>query len=184
MLEMTVGHLLRGEADKTEVLLGKRDAKTLFAKNIWNGPGGKFEGKEKVLICLARELREEIGVEIDPSSTLHFATVEYHEPYKREFLLTRKVYFFNIRKWEGEPCAMPGQGLSEVDWYPLKDLPYSLMYPDSVLWLPTAILTRYKRILKGNVFYESMDPMKVKRYNFDFEERSKETKIKRSRTKV
>ena len=63
----------------------KRGGKILIARRdsgpragLWEFPGGKVEKDESLEACLAREIREELGLEI--SVNRHFMTVEHRYP--------------------------------------------------------------------------------------------------------
>lgn len=63
--------------DKGRYLIQKRPAKGLLA-DLWEFPGGKIEAKELPQKALAREIKEELGVELDSAAHLfdvkHFYT--------------------------------------------------------------------------------------------------------------
>ncbi len=80
--------------DAIEVSAGLvfRDGKLLITQRyadahlggLWEFPGGKREGDESFEACLARELREELGIEIAVRELVE--TVEHEYPEKRVLL--------------------------------------------------------------------------------------------------
>ena len=83
--------------------------------------GGKVEQGESPQLALAREIREELGVEIRADNLL--LTVEHEYDTK---LVT--LYLFQCALLKGMPRALEGQ---EIRWIKLADLPnYSFPPPD------------------------------------------------------
>lgn len=88
------------------VLLTQRPEGKSMA-GLWEFPGGKIEAGELPVAALAREMREELGIEIcEPCSTpLTFVSHVY-----ADFHLLMLLYV--CRKWEGVPTPLEGQKLS------------------------------------------------------------------------
>ncbi len=90
----------------------RRDGQVLIAQRPpgkhlaggWEFPGGKLEPQESRAAGLARELREELGIEIQDPTPLMSIRHEY--PYG-EVLLDMWV----VRRYEGEPEGRDGQAL-------------------------------------------------------------------------
>ncbi|MBD1432321.1 (deoxy)nucleoside triphosphate pyrophosphohydrolase [Sphingobacterium sp. DN00404] len=80
----------------------------------WEFPGGKIEGEESKEECLKREIKEELGLEIEVGSTL--THVEHHYP---EFSLY--LYPF-ICRWTGGSLAIAEH--AQAIWVPHDDLRY------------------------------------------------------------
>ncbi|HXF47748.1 MAG TPA: NUDIX domain-containing protein [Burkholderiaceae bacterium] len=97
---VAVGVLLR---DDGSVLLADRPAGKPYA-GYWEFPGGKIESGESVTQALARELREELGVEIDTPAP--WVTFEYDYPHARV-----RLHFARVYRWRGAPHAREGQRL-------------------------------------------------------------------------
>ena len=83
---------------------------------LWEFPGGKIDSGEAPHEALARELDEELGVEIVVDEPLTFAVHE--EPGLRILLL-----FYNARIISGVPRGHEGQ---KVEWVVAADL---MSYP-------------------------------------------------------
>lgn len=74
---------------------------------LWEFPGGKVEAAENAEEALARELREELGVEVQVGEPLTFA---WHRDEEREILLL----FYRAVLASGLPRGREGQ---EVGWF-------------------------------------------------------------------
>ena len=91
-----------------------RDGRLLLARRLeedplagfWELPGGKVEAGETPEAALAREWREELGVEVESASSWTFAS---GAPNGRH--VTLLVYL--IRALQGEPTPV---GVAEVRW--------------------------------------------------------------------
>ncbi len=99
------------------VLIARRPADKDMA-GLWEFPGGKVdpgEGPEQTLI---RELKEELGIEVQDAclAPLTFASHRYEA-----FQLLMPLWI--CRKWEGEPKALEGQELAWVRPNRLRDYP-------------------------------------------------------------
>lgn len=101
------------------VLLSKRpDHKHQGGR--WEFPGGKLEPGESPEAALARELREELDVEL--SGCRPFMTIEHAYPDLRV-----RLYFREVSAWQGTARGMEGQA---VAWYEPEALA-SLEFPEA-----------------------------------------------------
>jgi len=85
-------------------LLGRRPESKVYA-GYWEFPGGKVEPGEPVRDALAREIREELGVEI----------VRAHPWITRVFVYphaTVRLHFHRVLAWRGEPRALEHQAIA------------------------------------------------------------------------
>lgn len=87
-----------------QVLLAERPAGKSW-EGWWEFPGGKIESDETPYHALVRELREELGVEVEKAYPWLLRRFEYPD---------RKVelHFFIVREWQYEPRGCEGQQLS------------------------------------------------------------------------
>ena len=92
-------------------------------KDWWEFPGGKIEANETPEQALAREIREELAVEI--SVDKYLTTVEYDYP---EFHLSMACYWCSVK--EGHLTLLEHEA---ARWLPLNDL-------RQVNWLPADVL--------------------------------------------
>lgn len=102
--------VIRG--DDGQILIARR-AQTQHQGGLWEFPGGKVEAGEGVEAALARELREELGIEVTASRPLIQVSHDY--PDKQVLLEVREVTAFS-----GQPHGAEGQPLA---WVAPRDLP-------------------------------------------------------------
>lgn len=89
------------------VLLAERPHGKVSA-GYWEFPGGKFNAGESPEQALARELHEELGVELDRAHP--WLTYEHQYPDKRV-----RLHFFRVTAWHGTPHGREGQRISWED---------------------------------------------------------------------
>ncbi len=85
-------------------LLARRPAGKPYA-GYWEFPGGKIETGEPAAAALARELREELG--IDPRTVFPWITREYTYPHAAV-----RLNFFRVTAWNGEPHPREAQDIA------------------------------------------------------------------------
>lgn len=110
---MAVGALTDGAG---RVLIARR-AEALHQGGLWEFPGGKVESGESVAAALFRELREELGVEIESATQLIEVRHDYGD---RRVLLD----VHRVTGWLGEPRGMEGQPLAWVLPWALDDFEF------------------------------------------------------------
>ena len=110
VIHVAVGVLID---DSNCVLLARRQKGT-HLEGYWEFPGGKVESGETVEAALARELSEELGVEIDETSPLMTVSHDYGE---KQVLLD----VHRVRSWTGEPHGAEGQPIAWVSLSTLDD---------------------------------------------------------------
>lgn len=124
VVDVAVGVVFR---DDGQVLLGQRPAGKPYA-GWWEFPGGKLEAGESVADALARELHEELGLEVLGSS----AWVVRGHAYPHA---TVRLWFRRVRRWRGAPRPREGQALA---WRPLDAIDLDPLLPASlapIAWL-------------------------------------------------
>lgn len=94
-----------------QVLIACRPSHGLLG-GMWEFPGGKLQDGEDLLACLHREIREELGAEIEIGELLG----EYHHAYTH-FRVTLYAYHCTLLK--GEPKAIQ---VADVRWVPENEL--------------------------------------------------------------
>jgi len=112
-LEVAVGVVFRADG---AVLLGQRIPGKPYA-GWWEFPGGKLEAGETVAQALARELHEELGLEVRASDP--WVVREFTYPHARV-----RLHFRRVTSFSGEPRSREGQAFAwlhpgEIDVAPL-----------------------------------------------------------------
>ena len=117
------------------VLLTQRKRGTHLA-GAWEFPGGKVERGEDPRDALARELREEIGVEAEARDILEATFHRYPEK------SVRLLFFLTVRTaGSPEPRALD---VADVRWAAVEDLRDELFPPADV-----AVLAKVRALLRG-----------------------------------
>lgn len=114
MVRVVVGALVR----HGRVLLVHRRASKRARPDVWDLPGGVSEDDESELVTLARELYEELGVQMvtDSATQLSRLTAELaDEPTVLSAWL--------VREWEGTPANEAPDEHDDIGWFGVEDLP-------------------------------------------------------------
>ncbi|MDQ1241880.1 MAG: 8-oxo-dGTP diphosphatase [Pseudomonadota bacterium] len=106
---MTDLHVVAGALfDSTgRVLIAQRPASKALAGR-WEFPGGKLHADEDPYAGLVRELREELGVEVQAAERL----IRYPHAYPER---TVWLDMWIVTNWSGEPRGLDGQALKWVE---------------------------------------------------------------------
>ena len=103
ILDPTVGVLLNSE---DAFLLASRPEGKAYA-GYWEFPGGKYEDGEMGKEALARELQEELGIDIDLTQTFEWRVQTVDYPHALV-----ELNFFQIRGFKGELQTLEGQAMT------------------------------------------------------------------------
>jgi 8-oxo-dGTP diphosphatase len=109
IVEVAAGLVFRGG----KLLITQRHLDSHLG-GFWEFPGGKRESGESFEQCLARELREELGVEVGVGGLLEEITHRYPEK-------TVHLKFYVCRLVSGEPKPLDGPALAWVNREQLAD---------------------------------------------------------------
>lgn len=105
------------------VLLAQRPAGCTHP-GLWEFPGGKVEPGESHRECLARELAEEMGIEVEAGERIAVLRHAYHE-------LTIDLIAFRCTILKGEPRDI---GCADHAWVTTEELDaYDMLPPDRKL---------------------------------------------------
>jgi 8-oxo-dGTP diphosphatase len=102
--EVAVGVMV---APDGRYLLAQRPADKPYG-GYWEFPGGKLEAGESVEAALARELHEELGIDVTQCALWHTLEHDYPHAYVR-------LFFCKVTGWQGEPHGREGQALAWQD---------------------------------------------------------------------
>ena len=115
VVDVVSGVLRRGDG---RVLLSRRPQDKL-SPGHWDLPGGKIEAGERAEQALARELREEVGIEV--VGALPWMTREHSYPDK-----VVRSQFFRVTAWRGSPHGRESQ---RVSWEQPQDTAVAPLLP-------------------------------------------------------
>lgn len=97
--------------DQGQILIDRRKQSGLLG-GLWEFPGGKVEPNETIEACIAREIQEELGIEIEVGDRLIVVDHTY-----THFRVTLHVH--HCQPVSGEPQAIE---CDEVKWVTINDL--------------------------------------------------------------
>ena len=101
------------------VLLLKRSKKVDSYNDFWCFPGGRVERNEEPLTAVIREAKEEINLDIQPSSLYHLYTFNRPDG--------KNIAFYSAREWSGS--IKLNWESSEFRWVSKEGMPLDRMIP-------------------------------------------------------
>lgn len=104
VVEVVAGVILN--TTRTQVLIALRKPEQ-HQGDRWEFPGGKIESDETPEAGLARELLEEIGIQVQQSQPRTIITHCYSDKHVR-------LHFWDVTQFAGEPIGCEGQQLKWV----------------------------------------------------------------------
>jgi 8-oxo-dGTP diphosphatase len=121
--------------DGNRVLLCHRSAQRRWYPDVWDLPGGHVEAGERPGAALARELQEELGIEIvAPSGP------PMHQIHAEAF----DMQIWLIESWTGSPANVAPDEHDAVGWFEEKDLEELRLAHDAYLELFTKTLFQHR----------------------------------------
>jgi 8-oxo-dGTP diphosphatase len=114
MHEVVVGALVR----EGRVLLAYRSPNKHAYPGVWDLPGGLVEASESELGALARELHEELGVQIAVGSASRLCRL-IARPAREPVRLSAWL----LREWQGTPANVAPEEHDDIGWFDLEELP-------------------------------------------------------------
>jgi 8-oxo-dGTP pyrophosphatase MutT (NUDIX family) len=115
--------VLRRREDGVERVLLQLRAGTGFMDGHWAlSAAGHVEPGEDAVAAAVREAAEELGVHLDPADLVPLCAIHRtavpHEPVDE-----RVDFFFECRRWTGEPRRREAHRAAELRWFDLAALP-------------------------------------------------------------
>jgi len=107
--------------DKNEVLMLLRSSQCKNEAGKWMIPGGGVDFNEKLEDCIIREVKEEIGVDIDVVKLI--AAVNHLLPEEGQHWVAPT---FQCKIKSGEPKIMEPHKHEELKWFSLDEMPENL----------------------------------------------------------
>ena len=101
IVDVAVGVLID---ERGRFLLTSRPAGKVYA-GWWEFPGGKLERGESVVVALARELHEELGIDVVDATPWHVTRMDYAHARVR-------LHFCKVLAWHGELQMREGQAMA------------------------------------------------------------------------
>jgi len=122
---LTVGAIILNE--KGEILLIKRKSntdknKTYVGKGSWSTVGGKVDFGESVEEALKREVKEEIGVEVQ---------IEKFIGYTEQILENGNTHWFLLHflcRIGEDAKIMEPEKIEKVEWFPVNNIPENVVF--------------------------------------------------------
>ena len=139
---MTIQATLCFILDKNRVLLLKKNP-GLFGGGKWNAPGGKLQPRETAEHCATREVLEETGLRVKPTSVATLAFFKYDKRSDPDWL----AHVFRATEFHGT-IKESREGI--LRWFPADQPPFDEMWEDDRHWYKHAI---EGRAFKGNFYF-------------------------------
>jgi 8-oxo-dGTP diphosphatase len=90
----------------------------------WEFPGGKVESEENPRLALSREVREELGLALDPGAMRALAFADEPGRDGRQGIV---LFLYDCPVWEGQAAALEGQAFGWFGHVEAAELPLAPM---------------------------------------------------------
>jgi 8-oxo-dGTP diphosphatase len=108
-----------------------RDGETLLSRRFQTGwqdgnygvIAGHIDGNEPMRAAMAREAKEEGGIDIAPEDLRVVHVLHRMAENKKEYI----DFFLTTEKWDGEPRIMEPDKCDHLQWFPLSALPENMV---------------------------------------------------------
>jgi 8-oxo-dGTP diphosphatase len=105
------------------ILFLKRSPHVSFAPGTFTLLSGSVEPGESVRLAVVREVKEETGITINPND-LSFVHVMHRQKENGDVWVD---FFFQTKKWEGEPYIAEPDKFDDLQWFSLDKLPDNIL---------------------------------------------------------
>lgn len=112
-----------------QVLLLQRNDDASWMPGVWHVPGGRVEAGETTHSAAIREIREELGVEVNQDD-LQFGGIVAYDQTSSENVDT---FQFVAYKWSGQPSIIEPHKHQAMQWFAVDDLPANITEHTKVL---------------------------------------------------
>jgi len=129
---MIEGTLCFVVSDDEVLLIEKRRG---LGEGWYNGPGGKREAGETIRECAIREVREEVGIDVDTPALSKAGELTFRLDGDPQL----HCHVFRTDRFDGEP--RPSEE-ARPEWFALDEVPYDQMWDDDRYWLPLVLEDR------------------------------------------
>ncbi|HWU24657.1 MAG TPA: NUDIX domain-containing protein [Candidatus Paceibacterota bacterium] len=140
------------------VLLGRKKNGEIGV-GLLNAPGGKWDRKETILECAARELQEEAGIIVTTGNLRHLGSVKCCVGNK----LIQLVHVYATTEYSGSPRET--DSMKDFDWYSPAKLPLDRMHEGDRFWFPKAARRQKFRM---QIWYERPGAGYIKHVEGDY----------------
>lgn len=105
---------------KDDQCLLLRRANTGWADGYYTLPAGHVDGNEALTSAAVREVKEEVGIDIQ-SESLKLVHVMHRS--NKEDDQERLDFYFLVREWQGEPYLAEPEKSDHLGWFSATDIP-------------------------------------------------------------
>ena len=130
--------IFRSVGTSREVLLGLK--RTGFGAGRVVAIGGKVDGVETDLAAAIREVREETGLQMQPSAVRHLGRISWTFPAQPAWSMAATLFAAEGDGTTPMPCDE-----IEPRWYGVDSLPWDSMWKDGPYWLPSLVADDQER---------------------------------------
>ena len=107
---------------KNDKILLSRRYNTGYFDGYYSFPAGHLDGNETLKQAMVREIKEEIGIDLDP------VDLELVHTMNRNILNNERVdFFFTAKQWQGEPKIMEPNKYDDLSWFETDNLPQDII---------------------------------------------------------
>lgn len=107
---------------KDNKILLLRRVNTGYEDGKYGLPAGHVENNESLVSGLLREVREEVGIDLNP---LNVELVHVMHRWGKDDI--RLDFFFKVNKWDNKPKNAEPNKCDDLSWFSINNLPENIM---------------------------------------------------------